>query len=119
MRIAFWGWKNSFDYFHIGGTESFVRRLTYGLNDNQVEVDYIMYASGQRKYVVLNDRLKLKYFVKFEDALEALKTGYDHIVTIYLFPLDRLKFARFRKKNESKYYKNRKFPGNTHSKTIA
>lgn len=102
MRIAFWGWKNSFDYFHIGGTESFVRRLTSGLNDNHVEVDYIMYASEQRKDVVINDWLKLKYFVKFEDALEALKYEYDHVATIYLFPLDRLKFARFRKKNESK-----------------
>ncbi len=99
MRIAFWGWKNSFDYFQIGGTESFVRRLTSKLNDNEVKVDYIMYDAENRKDVVINDRLKLKYFVKFEDALENLKSCYDHVITIYLFPLDRLKFAHFRKKH--------------------
>ena len=102
MRIAFWGWKNSFDYFHIGGTESFVRRLAVGLNDNQMEVDYIMYGAEQRKDVEVNAQLKLKYFVKLEDALETLKCNYDHVVTIYLFPLDRLKFAHFRKKNNGK-----------------
>ncbi len=101
MRIAFWGWKNSFDYFQIGGTESFVRRLTSKLNDNEVKVDYIMYDAEQRKDVVINPRLKLKYFVKFEDALETLKSCYDHVITIYLFPLDRLKFAHFRKKHNS------------------
>ena len=102
MRIAFWGWKNSFDYFQIGGTESFVRRLTSKLNDNEVKVDYIMYGSEQRKEVVINSGLKLKYFVKFEDTLETLECYYDHIITIYLFPLDRLKFARFRRKHGSK-----------------
>lgn len=102
MRIAFWGWKNSFDYFQIGGTESFVRRLALKLNDNEVKVDYIMYDAEQRKDVVINDRLKLRYFVKFEDALDALKCCYDHVITIYLFPLDRLKFAHFRKKHNSK-----------------
>lgn len=101
MRIAFWGWKNSFDYFQIGGTESFVRRLTSKLNDNEIKVDYIMYGSEQRKDIVINPRLKLKYFIKFKDALETLRSCYDNIITIYLFPLDRLKFAHFRKKHNS------------------
>lgn len=98
MRIAFWGWKNSFDYFQIGGTESFVRRLAGELVESGAEVDYVMYGSGERRDVKLSAMFNLRYFVRFKDVLEFLSNNYDHIVTIYLFPLDRLKFARFRKK---------------------
>lgn len=106
MRIAFWGWRNSFDYFQIGGTESFVRRLTEGLVGSGAEVDYVMYGSSERHEVKLSAVFKLRYFVRFEDALAFLSNNYDHIVTIYLFPLDRLKFARFRKRygNDIKFH---------------
>lgn len=101
IRIAFWGWKNSFDYFQIGGTESFVRRLAGGLVESGAKVDYVMYGSSERREVELSSVFKLRYFVRLENALEFLSDNYDHIVTIYLFPLDRLKFARFRKRHSS------------------
>lgn len=105
MKITFFGLRQAFDYFQIGGTESFVRRITNQLIDGGEEVDYIMYGS-EKKEIAVSSEFKLKYFERFEDALNAIENNYQHVITIHLFPKDRLKFGFFRKKykNTTKFH---------------
>jgi glycosyltransferase involved in cell wall biosynthesis len=97
MGIAFFGLKQAFDYFQIGGTESFVRRLSINFLKKGIEVDYILYGASVPRE--LNHAgINLKYIKSFEDALSFLKKAkYEHIITIYLLPKDRLRYAFFRK----------------------
>lgn len=98
MKIAYFGLKQAFDYFQIGGTESFVRRLIAELIKDGIEVDYVLYGSKENKKLEYSG-ITLNYFTSFEDALNAIANGkYQHIITIYLLPKDRLKYALFRKK---------------------
>jgi len=101
MKIAFLGLKDSIDYFQIGGTESFVRRLSAELVKKGIMVDYILY--GYKKYKELSPLpgLTLKYFKSFEDALDAIDGKYEHVITVYLPPKDRLKYCLFRRKYTS------------------
>ena len=101
LRIAFFGLKTAFDYFQIGGTESFVRRLATQMVQEGNEVDYILYGDKENRELGPVSGLTLRYFRLFEDALDAIKGKYEHVITIYLLPKDRLKYDVFRRKNSS------------------
>lgn len=97
MRVAFLGTHKSFDYHQIGGTESFVRRLSAGLIANGFEVDYLLYGKTMPRELK-HAGINLKYIKSFKDALNLLKNNkYDHIIAIYLLPKDRLRYAQLRK----------------------
>lgn len=98
MKIAFFGLKQAFDYFQIGGTESFVRRLSSEFLERGIDVDYVLYGESVPRE--LNHAgINLKYLKSFEDVLSLLKNEkYDHIITIYLLSKDRLRYALFRKR---------------------
>lgn len=98
MKIAFFGLRNSIDYFQIGGTEAFVRRLATRMVQEGNEIDYIMYGDKENRELSPVPGLTLRYFKSFEDALDAISDNYEHVVTIYLPPKDRLKYALFRRK---------------------
>jgi len=99
MKIAFLGLKESFHYFNIGGAESYVRRIAKFLVEKGMKVDYIMYNSRENKIEVINDKFKLKYFKHFKESLRSIRNErYDHIIKLYIYPVDRIKFAHFRKK---------------------
>lgn len=97
MKIAFLGLKQAFDYFQIGGTESFARRLSNELKQNGIEVDYVLYGDKEDRELSSAHGITLRYFKSFGGALDAIDRKYDHIVTIYLLPKDRLKYAFFRR----------------------
>jgi len=102
MNLTFFGLKQAFDYFQIGGTESFVRRLAVEMVQRGYKVDYVLYG-GNNAYKQLSPLpgITLKYFKSIEEALNAIKQKkYEHVVTIYLFPKDRFKYASFRRKNK-------------------
>lgn len=98
MKIAFIGFENSFDYFQIGGVESFVRRLAFGFNRERIEVDYILYGCAENKELRLGG-LTFRYFKSLKDALGLVSRKYDQVITIYLLPKDRLRYAFFRRKH--------------------
>lgn len=98
MKTAFFGLKQAFDYSQIGGVESFVRRIAVQMVQQGNAVDYILYGDKDNREIGPQPGLGLRYFKSFKDALDATK-GYDHIVTTYLLPKDRLKYAFFRKRN--------------------
>jgi glycosyltransferase involved in cell wall biosynthesis len=96
MNLAFLGLKQAFDFSQIGGTESFTRRLSTELIKNNAKVDYILYG-GRENNKFESAGISLNYFASFNDALKAVeKNAYDHIITIYLLPKDRIKYALFR-----------------------
>ncbi|MBE0427873.1 MAG: glycosyltransferase family 4 protein [Nitrospirae bacterium] len=99
MKIVFLSLKQALDYFQIGGTESFARRLSNGLIQKGIEVDYILYGDKENRELISNQGITLKYFKSFDGVLNAIYGRYDHIVTIYLLPKDRLKYAIFRRSN--------------------
>lgn len=98
MKIAFLGFKDALDYFHIGGVESFLRRLSSNLIQNGDMVYYICYGSKEEKEVSPRHGLALKYFQSFKDALDAMGRQYDHVIPVYLQRKDRLQFISFRRK---------------------
>ncbi len=101
MNIAFFGLKQAFDYFQIGGTESFIRRLSLKLFHNGMSVDYILYGNNENNEIN-SLGINLKYFKTFEDSLNFINSKeYNHIITIYLLAKDRIKFALFRKKKSN------------------
>jgi glycosyltransferase involved in cell wall biosynthesis len=100
MKIAFFGFKNSFDYFHIGGAESFTRRISYYLIEKGYKIDYLLYGYEENNETNPLPGLTLKYFKSFENALNLIKNEeYDHIITMYLLPKHRINYAFFRKRN--------------------
>lgn len=101
MKIAFFGLKQAFNYYQIGGTESFVRRLAIKMVQQQsCRVDYILYGTNETKEIEIFPNLRLRYFERFEDAISAISGNYDHIMTTYLLPKHRFKYASSRGKNK-------------------
>ena len=105
MKIAFFGAYKSFDYHQIGGTESFVRRLSIKLGQQyECRICYIFYGANEAKENDISSSLSLKYFKSFDDALNAIAGRYEHVIVIYLLPKDRLKYAYFRRKNKNSIF---------------
>lgn len=104
MRICFFGWKNAFDYFRIGGAESYIRRLALGLVEHGHLVDYIMYGANENRQIIPNDfQVKLIYVKEFKKALQLLnENSYDVIVNMYIHPKYRPIFYGFRVKNRNR-----------------
>lgn len=97
MKISFFGLQSAFDYYQIGGTESFIRRLALQLIREGETIDYVLVGSSQTKTMTLKGgKLKLRYFASFRQALSAMADSYDHIVTVYLPPIERLAYSLFR-----------------------
>ncbi len=98
MQIAFFGLKNSFDFYHIGGMDSLARRLAIGLAELGDQVEFVHYGAGQEKTEQHRGGITIHHFKKFNDALKHLVASEcDHVVSIYLRPRDRLTYARFRR----------------------
>jgi glycosyltransferase involved in cell wall biosynthesis len=99
MKIAFVGPKHGFDYYQIGGVESFARRITPYLIKNGNTVDYIVYGNKENKEIAILPGWKVKYLRTIENSFQAMDNQYDHVITIYIPPQHRLKYALFRKEN--------------------
>lgn len=107
MKLGFYAYYKSFDFFRIGGTDSFIRRLTFGLikiNEN-IQIKYILYGN-KNKTIKVNDNLELIYIKNFQDSLEYIKNeNFNHIINSWLLTKDRVIFHSFAKK----YFEYTKF----------
>jgi len=93
MKISFFGLRKFFDYFRIGGFESFVRRLALGLVNSGNEVDYILYDSTTGGLIKVLPRLKMTYCRTFEEGFrQLLAREYDHVFAVRLSRSHRLKY---------------------------
>jgi glycosyltransferase involved in cell wall biosynthesis len=104
MKIAFFGAYGSFDYYRIGGTESFSRRLATGLMSHACHTDFIVYGAPECKHLVSGEGIGLHYFLTLEEALHFLKEDYKVVLTLYLHPQDRLHYIVFRHRNRKKMF---------------
>jgi glycosyltransferase involved in cell wall biosynthesis len=111
MKIAFFGVRSAFDYQEIGGTNSFVRRLTHQLLSDSLrgdQVDLIMYGTPRSITTSPGSGIQLFYYRSFAEAISALSRiidQYDHVIAVYLSIPERLAFARFR----ARYHKRTRF----------
>lgn len=96
MKIAFFGAFGSFDYFKIGGTESFSRRLGSALVKRGHQVDFIVSRAPVSRQGHTDLGIGLFSLPGLASALDTLGQGYDHVVSMYLPPKDRLVYAAFR-----------------------
>ena len=96
-RIAFFALSQSFDLDQIGGTDSIVRRLARRLAERGDDVGLVQYGCPAPVGARRDDGIEVLKRPTFGEALEALAAQYDHVVTIYLKPRDRIAYARFRR----------------------
>jgi glycosyltransferase involved in cell wall biosynthesis len=98
MNFAFFGLYGVFEYFRIGGLESFNRRLACGLAQLGHQTDFVIYGAPTSFSKLADVNIGLHYLESLSQALQFLVEGkkYDHILTFYLPPADRLKYLYFR-----------------------
>ena len=102
MRIAFFGLAFSFDFYHIGGTESLTRRIALRLAELGEQVEFVYYGAPEDKSEQPRDGIVLLYFRCLDDALAHIaRVDCDHVISIYLLPRDRLTYAQFRRRRGS------------------
>lgn len=104
MKISFFGKVGSFDFYHIGGTDSIIRRLSFRLSELGEEVGFVHYGNATDDEFSPHPGIKIFKFKLFHDALTHLEKCYEHIVSIYLTPSDRLQYANFRKSNKNLHF---------------
>jgi glycosyltransferase involved in cell wall biosynthesis len=102
MKISFFGAFGAFDYFKIGGAESFTRRMATGLIRQGHRADLVIYGAPASERRTVGPGIGLSYFRAFKDAVEFLTREYDQIITLYLPPRDRLRYLYFRRLNQSR-----------------
>ena len=103
MKIIFFGLYGTFSFTQIGGTDSFVRRLTFSLikNYHNLNIEYVFYNANSNVVTNPYPHLTIRNYKKMKDAL-----GYfteikpDHVVTCYIKFKNRFEYARFREKSK-------------------
>lgn len=100
MRIAFFGSYGCFGHTGIGGTESIVRRLAYGIAQRGHQVGFVRVHAPESRLSSGPLRITTHDTRHLPEAFEALE-GYDHVLYIYLRFPERLRFAAFRRKHEN------------------
>jgi glycosyltransferase involved in cell wall biosynthesis len=96
MKLAFFGLCGSFDYRHIGGMDSIVRRLGCELVKRGIKVDFVHFGAPEEREEDTSEGIHLRYYRSFKESLQALAGRYDHVLTIYVPPKQRPVYARFR-----------------------
>lgn len=95
MRIAFFGQFGSFGHEGLGGTESIVRRLSYALSVRGYSVGFVRYLAPTHMDSVGNYGVVTHDVGSLSQAFKVLNR-YDHVVTTYLRPQDRIAYAIYR-----------------------
>lgn len=97
LRIAFLGTINTFEFDHIGGACSLVRRLALTLAAMGDHVDLVQYGTAENMCFEICKNIRQRNFRTFSEMLTGLEGRYDHVVSVYIRSGDRISFARFRK----------------------
>lgn len=95
MKIAFFGNRNYFDYYKIGGFESFVRRIALELISNGNEVHYILYNAQKENELEVFPNLILKYFTNYGDAINSVSKEYRFLIDVWIDKPHRIHFLNF------------------------
>lgn len=102
MKMAFIGYKGSYDYNKIGGMDAFVRRISNYLSQKEKKIYLLSYGNEEYSTKNINDNIYKYSFMDFNDVLNFIKINdIKHSISIYLKPIDRLKLFFFHIKNKS------------------
>ena len=104
MNIKFLSLSHTFDINQIGGTDSYMRRLSDALIEGGYKVEWIFYESHEDTKIQINN-LKIKKYKYFTDALEDFCKDCKGIhIVCYLKPFDRFKLFKLRFKENFNLY---------------
>ena len=96
MKIKFLALSGTFGYDQIGGTDSYMRRLSHALISKNYEIEWVFYDCFDQGE---DERcgIKIPFFGSFKDALDhCLKDQSHTLVACYLKPFDKLKLIKLR-----------------------
>lgn len=98
MNFAFFALRGTFAIHQIGGTDSYMRRLSMALTEEGHKVTWIFYGGSQANYTASG--IKIEEFPTFSDAMNfATKQNFNNILLAYIRPIDRIKLIiKWRKK---------------------
>lgn len=106
MKTSFFGLHGTFDFFQIGGTDSFFQRFALELSNSGHKIAFVHYGCEQDSMQQPVPGITVHRYVCFDDALEHLSQKAECVLVNAVHRKDRLRFIRFRKanKNEIKFY---------------
>lgn len=110
-NIIIFGYYKSFDYYKIGGLESYYRRLSKKFITSGLNVMFVFYGSEKDYEIKIEDNLGLYYFESFNESLKLLLSDNNLVFDNYILKKDRLKYLIFRKTNSKKVLFGRIFSG--------
>lgn len=90
MKIAFVALKGTYDIDQIGGTDSYLRRLSKELIKNGHDVEWLFYGK-RAEDITSKFGLKIKNFNSFSSLWQySLDSDFDKTIVGYIKPLDRI-----------------------------
>jgi len=104
LKLAILGLYKTFDYFQIGGTDSFMRRLCHGIlsSRDDVTISWILYGANTPARIHHAPNFTSWYFSSLHTALRHIsEERYEHVIVAYIHPADRLQLAKFRRRLRS------------------
>ena len=116
--VNFVAYKNTFEWDQIGGTDSYMRRLSLGLINSETKVNWLFYG---KKDIAISpvEELKIYHFNSFKNLFTQIEKLNEPIIICYLKPIDRLKLIFYSlNKNINLYYLSFFFPDNILKKTL-
>lgn len=104
-KYVFFAFHKTFSWSQIGGTDSYMRRLSLALLETGASVEWVFYGSEKESAEVKGGVL-INDFSSFSDAIVYLELTNACIITCFLKPEDRFKFAfkRFFSQKFAKVY---------------
>ena len=100
--IVFFGIVESFDFWQIGGMESYLRRLAFELTKAGKDVHFVQYGSDSVAAEQAFPGITLYRYRFLDDALEHIAQRASIVLVSALYRKDRLKFIKFRKANQDR-----------------
>lgn len=99
-HVVFYGYYKSFDYYKIGGLESFYRRIASILSEEGYRVSFVFYGGSSDNSCEVTDSISLRYFKSFQTSLQYLLLEGSLVIDNYLLKRHRVSYALFRTTNQ-------------------
>jgi glycosyltransferase involved in cell wall biosynthesis len=100
--IVFFGTVENFNFWQIGGMESYFRRLAFELAKTGKDVDFVQYGSDRSAVEHPFPGISLYRYVFLDDALAHIAQKASIVLVSSQYRKDRLKFIKFRRANQNR-----------------
>jgi len=97
-HIIFFGYYKSFDYYKIGGLESFYRRMANILSEAGCRVSFVFYGGDSDDFYKITNSISLRHFKDFRTSLKYLRSEATLVLDNYILKKHRLSYSTFRMK---------------------